>query len=96
MRATTLLCSAIALAASLAGCGLLDGTSCEDNRIQAELGSGTYGLADAAAEAEGNRRFPHDGRDVSVEVDRAAGVLRATWFDDEGRQVTETWRMEPL
>jgi len=71
----------------LAGCEPTG--SCEDNRISTEVSSGTYGLAEAGSASA----FPHEGRDVTLEVDREAGIVTARWVDDGGRSIVETWRI---
>ena len=37
--------------------------------------------------------FPHEGREVTLELDREAGIVKAQWVDDEGRNVVEIWRI---
>ena len=83
----TFLASVALLPLSLAGCAVGD---CAADDPVVPIDSGSYALAESEVVAS---RFPHAGRDVTIEVDRDARILRATWTDDEGAKVVETWRM---
>lgn len=83
----------------LGACELVGDCAADDPPQKLNPGSYSVALQDASGaggsiEQLPGTSFPHDGRSVSVEVDRDAGVVYARWTNDEGQPVVETWRME--